>query len=116
MVRGPVHTDDGVSVLGNGSLVTSTKGVYALGYISSFPVKLCNKGAPRMEHVQNRSDMETYVMRKFVSGDVTSLPTIICRTSTRSYSTFHEKVSVIMPVRVLLLLSDTDRFCFIGLR
>lgn len=69
LLKGQVDTDERGGVLVNGSLETSAKGVYAIGDIASFPLKLYNDRVARMEHVQNARDMATHVMNAVVSGD-----------------------------------------------
>lgn len=64
-----VNMDSSGGVLVNASLETSVKGVYAIGDIATFPLKMYSGHQVRMEHVQNCREMAAHVVNAAVNGD-----------------------------------------------
>lgn len=69
ILRDQADLDDSGGVIVNGKLETSANGVYAIGDIASFPLKLYEDRQTRMEHVQNCRDMAKHVANVIVKGD-----------------------------------------------
>lgn len=59
---GQVKLDERGGVVVDSSLQTSVPGIYAIGDIASFPLKLYDNRPARMEHVQNARDTATHVV------------------------------------------------------
>lgn len=69
LLRDQVEFDDRGGIIVNGQLQTSVDGVYAIGDIATFPVKMYGNRQARMEHVQNCRDMAEHVVNVIVKGD-----------------------------------------------
>lgn len=69
LLRDQAELDGSGGVVVNGKLETSASGVYAIGDIAAFPLKLYEDKRTRMEHVQNCREMAEHVAKVIVKGE-----------------------------------------------
>lgn len=73
LLKGKVELDERGGALVDGALQTSQPGVYAIGDIATFPLRMYDNRRARMEHVQNARDMAAHVAN------------VVCKGATEAY-------------------------------
>lgn len=71
LLKNQVKLDQRGGIIVDGSLQTSVPGVYAIGDIATFPLKMYDGRHARMEHVQNARDMAAHVVSVITSNNTT---------------------------------------------
>lgn len=67
MFKGKVDMDERGGVVVDGNLQTSAKGVYAIGDIATFPLKMYDGRPSRMEHVQNARETAKHAVHAILN-------------------------------------------------
>lgn len=68
LYKGKLDMDERGGVKVDGTLKTSADGVYAVGDIATFPLKMYDDRPVRMEHVQNARDSANHAVTAIVTG------------------------------------------------
>lgn len=68
LYKDALKMDDRGGVIVDSTLKTSADGVYAIGDIATFPLKIYDDRPVRMEHVQNARDSATHAVSAIVTG------------------------------------------------
>lgn len=68
LYQGKLDTDERGGVKVDGTMQTSANGVYAIGDIATFPLKMYGDRPVRVEHVQNARESAAHAVNAIVSG------------------------------------------------
>lgn len=68
LFNGKLNMDERGGVIVDSTMKTSADGIYAIGDIATFPLKMYGDRPARMEHVQNARDSAAHAVNAIVSG------------------------------------------------